>query len=62
MGLNDRPGPGESVYGKDEDDVQGHGFKRAASGDDEDTEGHGFKRAASGDEDEDTEGHRIARR
>ncbi|HVM29716.1 MAG TPA: hypothetical protein VM305_02935 [Candidatus Limnocylindrales bacterium] len=41
MGLNDRPGPGESVYGKDDDDVQGHGFKRsAAGGDEEDTEGH----------------------
>lgn len=27
MGINDRPGPGDSVYGRDEDDTEGHGSK-----------------------------------
>ena len=69
MGINDRPGPGESVYrtraagdSTGEDDVEGHGaFKLRESGDEEDTEGHGaFKLRESGDE-EDTEGHGVRR-
>ncbi len=60
MGINDRPGPGDSVYGRDEDDTEGHGsgFKRSATGGDEDdTEGHGRKLRASGGDEDDTEGH-----
>ncbi|HUG48912.1 MAG TPA: hypothetical protein VMP67_10940 [Candidatus Limnocylindria bacterium] len=53
MGINDRPGPGESVYrtraagdSTGEDDVEGHGaFKLRESGDEEDTEGHAVRRS-----------------
>ena len=51
MGINDKPGPGESVYrsgalrgeAAGEEDVEGHAFKLRESGEDEaeDTEGHG---------------------
>ena len=67
MGINDRPGPGESVYrtraageASGEEDVEGHAFKLRESEDEEDTEGHAFKLRESEDED-DTEGHRQLR-
>ena len=48
MGMNDRPGPGESVYRRgaaDDTDVEGHGFKRSATGEEEDTEGNAYRRS-----------------
>ncbi|CAN5839459.1 hypothetical protein BH24CHL6_BH24CHL6_07700 [soil metagenome] len=72
MGINNRPGPGESVYrtraageAGGEDDVEGHRFKLSESGEsEEDTEGHRFKLSESGESEEDTddtEGHRVRR-
>ena len=67
MGINDRPGPGESVFrirGGGEatgDDVEGHKSSLRATEDD-DVEGHKSSLRATEDEDEDVEGHRASLR
>jgi hypothetical protein len=61
MGINQRPGPGESVYRKlggeaaGEDDVEGHGFTMRASDDEQDTEGHSMKNIRANDDEQDVE-------
>ena len=67
MGINDRPGPGESVFrirGAGEatgEDVEGHARPALRATEDEDVEGHARPALrATEDEDEDVEGHRAS--
>ena len=62
MGINDRPGPGESVYRlrgeASGDDVEGHATRPGLKAtEDEDVEGHVRRGLKATEDEEDVEGH-----